>query len=61
MPCNSPRNLDMSALRSFVTVAELGGVGLLTDALRLHKDDAEMQRWGYKALRSLTLERANKR
>ena len=26
MPCNSPRNLDISALRSFVTVAELGGV-----------------------------------
>ena len=25
MPCNSPRNLDISALRSFVTVAELGG------------------------------------
>ena len=26
MLCNSPRNLDISALRYFVTVAELGGV-----------------------------------
>ena len=31
MPCSSPRNLDISALRSFVTVAELGGVTRAAD------------------------------
>ncbi len=36
MPCNSPRNLDISALRSFVTVAELGGVTRAAERLNLH-------------------------
>ncbi|KAL3929552.1 MAG: hypothetical protein SGPRY_001914 [Prymnesium sp.] len=34
-------------------LTSLGGVAALIKALRTHKHHAEMQRWGYKALRSL--------
>ena len=34
-------------------MSHLGGVTLIIRALRRHKHHADMQRWGYKALRSL--------
>ena len=43
MPCNSPRNLDISALRSFVTVAELGGVTRAAERLNLTQSAVSMQ------------------
>ena len=43
MPCNSPRNLDISALRSFVTVAELGGVTRAAERLNLTRSAVSMQ------------------
>ena len=43
MPCNSPRNLDISALRSFVTVADLGGVTRAAERLNLTQSAVSMQ------------------
>jgi len=43
MPCSSPRNLDISALRSFVTVAELGGVTRAAERLNLTQSAVSMQ------------------
>ena len=43
MPCNSPRNLDISALLSFVTVAELGGVTRAAERLNLTQSAVSMQ------------------
>ena len=34
-------------------IGQLGGIALVIKALRKHKQSSEMQRWGYKALRSL--------
>ena len=43
MSCNSPRNLDISALRSFVTVADLGGVTRAAERLNLTQSAVSMQ------------------
>ena len=42
MPCNSTRNLDIPALQSFVTVAELGGV-TRAERLNLTQSAVSMQ------------------
>ena len=39
-------------------VNDAGGLQLVIGALRAHKDNSELQRWGYKALRSLATEDA---
>ena len=43
IPCSSPRNLDISALRSFVTVAELGGMTRAAERLNLTQSAVSMQ------------------
>lgn len=43
MPCNSTRNLDISALRSFVMIAELGGVTRAAERLNLTQSAVSMQ------------------
>ena len=39
-------------------VNDAGGLQLVIGALRAYKDNSELQRWGYKALRSLATEDA---
>lgn len=43
MPCNTIRNLDIATLRSFVTVAELGGVTRAAERLNLTQSAVSMQ------------------
>ena len=43
MPCGTVRNLDIAALRSFVTVAELGGVTRAAERLNLTQSAVSMQ------------------
>ena len=43
MPCRTIRNLDIAALRSFVTVAELGGVTRAAERLNLTQSAVSMQ------------------
>jgi len=43
MPCNSTRNLDIAALRSFVMIAELGGVTRAAERLNLTQSAVSMQ------------------
>ena len=43
MPCNTTRNLDISALRSFVMIAELGGVTRAAERLNLTQSAVSMQ------------------
>ncbi|NCF48236.1 MAG: LysR family transcriptional regulator [Bacteroidetes bacterium] len=43
MPCNTIRNLDISVLRSFVTIAELGGITRAADKLNLTQSAVSMQ------------------
>ena len=43
MPCNTIRNLDIATLRSFVTVAELGGVPRAAERLNLTQSAVSMQ------------------
>ena len=43
MPCNTIRNLDIATLRSFVTVAELGGVTHAAERLNLTQSAVSMQ------------------
>ena len=43
MPCGTVRNLDIAALRSFVTVAELGGVTRAAERLNLTQSTVSMQ------------------
>ena len=43
MSCDLTRNLDISALRSFVAVAELGGMTRAADKLNLTKSAVSMQ------------------
>ena len=43
MPCGTTRNLDIAALRSFVTVAELGGVTRAAERLNLTQSAVSMQ------------------
>lgn len=43
MPCNSTRNLNISALRSFVMIAELGGVTRTAERLNLTQSAVSMQ------------------
>ena len=43
MPCSSPRDLDISALSSFVTVVELGGVTRAAERLNLTQSAVSMQ------------------
>ena len=43
MGCDLNRNLDISALRSFVTVAELGGMTRAADKLNLTQSAVSMQ------------------
>ena len=43
MPCGTVRNLDIAALRSFVTVAELGGLTRAAEKLNLTQSAVSMQ------------------
>ena len=43
MPCDAIRNLDIATLRSFVTVAELGGVTRAAERLNLTQSAVSMQ------------------
>ena len=43
MGCDLTRNLDISALRSFVAVAELGGMTRAADKLNLTQSTVSMQ------------------
>ncbi len=43
MPCDTIRNLDIATLRSFVTVAELGGVTRAAERLNLTQSAVSMQ------------------
>ena len=43
MPCDVTRNLDITALRSFVAVAEYGGVTRAAERLNLTQSAVSMQ------------------
>ena len=43
MACGTVRNLDIAPLRSFVTVAELGGVTRAAERLNLTQSAVSMQ------------------
>ena len=43
MPCQTVQNLDIAALRSFVTVAKLGGVTRAAERLNLTQSAVSMQ------------------